>query len=459
MPCHNPTQLGKTVANHRKKVNRRDIGLGALGMTTGSLLLTLTLGIVSPVVPTALADAQINAIGVGGTGDTQGKRIFDKLNGEFANPLIYNDQGVAYSAVYFPINQSVDAAVPTLDQQIAADQGQPTGILGYSQGTLVIVKWMKNQEGKPVNPDILGVILMAAPNTPNGGIYARYPWLQGNPLIEAAGFDFNGAVPNDSGYPVLIVNRQYDPYGDSPLDPLNPLADLNSLAAVEEVHPDANYDNINLSALPEGSTTSTYIQSNGKPFVVITVPNEHLPLLMPFYQTADAAGVKALAAPVLDLIEPTLTWGVELGYDRTLPANQAAPAQPGSSLARLPGALPRLPEVIQQGASSATTDLASLGPSSITTPDPSKLPPVPGASTLSLPAVPSTSSMKSKSGNLFSPTTLAGPNKKPGVGNPVSDALGAVSSVVKQVTDTIGSLGKPNGGSSPSEGSTGSGTE
>ncbi|MGH3563400.1 MAG: PE-PPE domain-containing protein, partial [Mycobacterium sp.] len=106
----------------------------------------------------------------------------------------------------------------------------------------------------------------------------------------------------------------YDGWADFPQYPLNILADLNAFAGIAYVHgtyPDLTAEQMaSAQELPTVGDTMTHYY---------LIPTENLPLLEP---------LKQLGAPqwLIDLIQPDLRVLIELGYDRTAPANVPTPA-------------------------------------------------------------------------------------------------------------------------------------
>jgi hypothetical protein len=209
--------------------------------------------------------------------------------------------------------------------------------LGYSQGASVITRWL-NENGNGKNPDApsaekLSFILIGNPNRPNGGLLARMP----GAYVPILGVTFNGATP-ESQYTVKDVVRQYDLFGDFPIDPLNVFSLLNVLADAGAIHGD--YTNVNMD------DPRNWTQQHGNTTYVMDY-SDNLPLLKPVYEIAASSG--KTNTPVIDAAEPILRYLVELGYDRT---SQSKPMtfQPGSSVVRLVQTLPEFGQAIKQGA-------------------------------------------------------------------------------------------------------------
>ena len=92
---------------------------------------------------------------------------------------------------------------------MAVHPGQPLVIYGYSQGAIVANLERRKlaelyPEGTPA-PDI-DFVLSGDPNTPNGGLSARFPGL----YIPILDFTFNGPAPTDTQFDTVVINREYE---------------------------------------------------------------------------------------------------------------------------------------------------------------------------------------------------------------------------------------------------------
>ena len=291
------------------------------------------------------------AIGVGGFRDAGAERIPDKING-FAGTFPSYTPIVSQDPLATPFTWSVAKDVPALEEQIRtnAQNGDQSVVITYSRGTLVAAQAQRNLSEGPDAPSTDSVVwyYIASPNTPDGGIYSRYPGL---PI---PGLAFDGALP-ETQYTSYMLYREYDPWADSPDDILNPLAALNSLLAIRYAHPDEYYDTVSQEDIDD-SVNTVYTNSKGGTTVITRLPTRQLPLLGPLRELSAVFGLTDLTEPFMKLIEPTLKWGVDLGYDRTNDESVPTPATPGASLFRVPGALPQLPAAIQQGVEDAVNE-------------------------------------------------------------------------------------------------------
>src|SRR5262249_37100731 len=177
----------------------------------------------------------------------------------------------------------------------------------------------------PTKPGLLWVMI-ASPNVPNGGVFARFPGLK-IPFFVTS----NGAA-QASPYDTTYVTNEYDPYGDFPAY-FNPLSLANSLLAVEYVHPDAYYDNVDYDPLT-GTTTDPNVivhapvtNSAGGHDTYVFVLADHLPLFAPVRQIAGIIHLTPLTEPVLDGIEPLVRVLVDMGYTDRQNLNPQKPTQ------------------------------------------------------------------------------------------------------------------------------------
>jgi hypothetical protein len=146
------------------------------------------------------------------------------------------------------------------------------------------------------------------PNRPHGGILERFVGVH----IPIVGVTFNGATATNSPQPTPLttvdVVHQYDPVADFPINPLNLIADLNSLLGFLYEH-------------PEGEPGDPELQGQYQDSTYYLLPTATLPLLRPLH-TIPLIG--PLLAAVLD---PPLRVLVETGYDRTINPGAPTPAK------------------------------------------------------------------------------------------------------------------------------------
>lgn len=213
-------------------------------------------------------------------------------------------------AGFMPLSASVSRGVEILHNAITGylADGKSVTVLGYSQSSVIASLELRQlmAMGSP-QTNQLSFTLLANPMNPNGGLLSRFAGLS----FPALGFDFYGATPANSGYPVNTYTVQYDGWASFPRYPLNFLADLNAIMGMQFVH--GFYASVDPNALPPGVSiveqqVSPTTQANGLDrYYMITYPG--LPLLLPLRFLLPIIG-----NPLADLIQPNLTYLVNLGY-------------------------------------------------------------------------------------------------------------------------------------------------
>jgi hypothetical protein len=252
---------------------------------------------------------------------------------------------------------------PAIQQQLA--QGNTVNVFGYSQGAVVAsLEMTKLQaEGVPGGPNSpVFFSIVGDPMNPNGGFYERFAGLQ----LTSLGINFYGATPA-SPYPANVYTIEYDGYADFPRYPLNFLADMNALASENHFYyhvlTTQQLNSMAIQLPTSGPTTTTYYM----------IPTNNLPLLGPI------RGLPILGNPIADLLQPDMTYLVNLGYGdprygwSTGPANVPTPAglfPPLSSFQMLPGLLT---SGAQQGFHDFVGDFMGTGPNPVMLPTVSSL--------------------------------------------------------------------------------------
>jgi hypothetical protein len=252
--------------------------------------------------------------------------------------------------------QELDLAIQQALPQALA-QGNTLQIFGYSQSAVIASLEMANlqAEGVPTGPNSpVSFLIVGDPMNPNGGFYERFAGLE----LPSLGFKFYGATPSNA-YPTTIITIEYDSYADFPQYPLNILSDLNALESTNHFyyHVLTTQQLDNAIILPtSGPTTTTYKM----------IPATQLPLLSPIRP------VPIIGNPIADLLQPDMTYLVNLGYGdprygwSTGPANvptQAGLLPPLSSFEMLPGLLS---SGAQQGFHDFMGDFNGSGPNPVT---------------------------------------------------------------------------------------------
>jgi hypothetical protein len=254
--------------------------------------------------------------------------------------------------------QELDAAVQQALPQALA-QGNTLQIFGYSQSAVIASLEMANlqAEGVPTGPNSpVSFLIVGDPMNPNGGFYERFAGLN----VPSLGFTFYGATPSNA-YPTKIITIEYDSYADFPQYPLDIFSDLNAIESTNHFyyHILTQQQLDNAVILPtSGPTTTTYEM----------IPATQLPLLNPIRQ------IPTIGNPIADLLQPDMTYLVNLGYGdphygwSTGPANvptQAGLLPPLSSFEMMPGLLT---SGAQQGFHNFVGDFNGTGPNPVTLP-------------------------------------------------------------------------------------------
>jgi hypothetical protein len=242
-------------------------------------------------------------------------------------------------------------------------------VVGYSEGTLVAEEVRRDLDpadpGAPPTSQLL-FVMIASPNVPNGGIFARFPNLT-IPFIVTS----NGPA-QPSPYDTVYVTNEYDPYADFPAY-FNVFSLANTLVAVSYVHPDQYYDSVDYDPLTgEGDTevlVKTVTNSAGGTDTYVFVPADELPLLAPARDVAAATGTTVLTEPVLSAIEPVLRLLVDMGYTDRENLNPEVGVRfslitPPERILQTAAAMP---DAISQGANNFVTGVTAI-PTSVNAP-------------------------------------------------------------------------------------------
>ncbi|MBW0014702.1 MAG: PE-PPE domain-containing protein [Mycobacterium sp.] len=261
------------------------------------------------------------------------------------------------------VNEGLQILDDAIHQQLG--QGNTVNVYGYSQGAVVASLEMAKLQaaGVPGGPNSpVTFTIVGDPMNPNGGFYERFVGLQ----LPSLGMNFYGATPA-TPYPANIYTIEYDGYADFPRYPLNFLADMNALASENHFYYHVlSQQQLNTLAIQlptSGPTTTNYYM----------IPANNLPLLGPI------RSIPFLGNPLADLLQPDMTYLVNMGYGdprygwSTGPANVPTPAglfPPVSSFEMLPGLLA---SGAQQGFHDFVGDLMGTGPNPITLPTVSSL--------------------------------------------------------------------------------------
>jgi PE-PPE domain len=177
---------------------------------------------------------------------------------------------------------------------------------------------------------------------PNGGIFERFAGLD----LSALGIDFYGATPADD-FPTTIYTLEYDGYADFPKYPLDIFSDLNAIEGINVVHGD--YLDLTAAQLAtaielptSGATDTTYYM----------IPVDDLPLLDP------VRDIPVVGNPIADLLQPDLTYLVNLGYGDPQYGYSTDPANVATTFGLFPdlSEIEKMPGLLLSGAEQGIQD-------------------------------------------------------------------------------------------------------
>jgi diacyltrehalose acyltransferase len=297
------------------------LGVGLLASAGAGLL-----EVASTLHPApALGDDTALIMGYAGTSDPDQAYVTNVMN-EFIDPIPPKFSGQPVFPGYTPVVQSTpegadfqqvmtqgaSALNQGITQQLA--DGHKVVVFGYSESTSIATQEMVNLAALPPdqqpNPADLSFVLVEDLNNPNGGFGNRFP--------DLLSMSFP-ATPADTPYTTDIYNIEYSGSSDFPKYPSDLLADANAFAGYIDLHPYL------LPDWPTGFAASEIAGAVREPTSLgyagateyFLIPTQDLPLL---------DGLRAINPAMADLIQPDLRVLVDLGYDRTDPADVTTPA-------------------------------------------------------------------------------------------------------------------------------------
>ena len=150
--------------------------------------------------------------------------------------------------------------------------------------------------------------------------------------------NFYGATPANP-YPTTIVTIEYDSWADFPRYPLDILSDLNAITSLNHFY----YHVLT----PEQLNSAVVLPTSGPSATTyLMIPTNNLPLLNPI------RGIPIIGNPIADLLQPDLTYLVNLGYGDPLYGWSTSPANVPTQAGLLPplSAFQELPGLLQSGA-------------------------------------------------------------------------------------------------------------
>jgi len=277
--------------------------------------------------------------------------------GTLANGLVTPENAYPLTGVNsLPLDTSLSEGVTILNNSIQANlaAGDASIVFGSSQSSIISSLEMEalDPSGTPSNLPVHFVFIGSEMN-PNGGLLERFVGLD----IASLGIRFYGAAPTDD-FTTVSYTAEYDGFADFPRYPIDFLSDLNAFAGFLFVqYPVTSAQLATAIELPTyGATETTYYM----------IPTTDLPLL------DLVRDIPMIGNPIADLLQPDLTYLVNLGYGdplygwSTSPANIATPFGLFPSLSdieQLPGLLISGAE---QGVENFVGDFTGSGPNPVT---------------------------------------------------------------------------------------------
>lgn len=156
---------------------------------------------------------------------------------------------------------------PYASSEIRVLGGTDFTVFGYSDSATIATIAKSDLIAHPPAGSVT-FVLVASGNRPNGGILERFVGVH----LPILGVTFNGATVTNSPQPTPLttvdVAHQYDLVADFPTNPLNLLADLNSLVEFAYDH-------------PEFRTGTPLLQGQYQDSTYYLFPAEALPLVRP----------------------------------------------------------------------------------------------------------------------------------------------------------------------------------
>jgi hypothetical protein len=210
----------------------------------GTVLLSLSMTVTTTVqllATYALKGTQIVALNINSNQEFQREAILYGVGTPGSPPMVvqYPASGRPFSPGFLAaptIDQSVRAGIIDLQNDIGGD---PTPVIfGFSQGAIVATEYKKALNANPANTTVPTFVLTGNPNRPNGGLLERFAGLY-IPILDLTA---NGATPthtvgaNPGENTTTDIAGEYDPVGDFPTNPLNPVSLANAAVGLFVVH-------------------------------------------------------------------------------------------------------------------------------------------------------------------------------------------------------------------------------
>lgn len=289
-----------------------------------------------------------------------GESYLDQVTDLFIDPLPGDYTPVIQDTTETDYQSGLAQSVAQVHQGIMdhLDDGKVV-VFGYSQSAAIATQEMINLANLPADerpdPDDLRFVLVENPNAPNGGTFERFA----SPIADSN----LPATPVDTPYETDIYTIEYSGIADLPKYPLNPFAMANAMAGYIYLHPfllPGWSDTFDESALADAVQLPEYDNADDATDYFL-IPTQDLPLL------AGLRSTPLVGEALADLIQPDLRVLVDLGYDRTDPADVVTPAQWNFPTIDWDTVFDNLALGAQQGWIAAQVDLGLLPESALPT--------------------------------------------------------------------------------------------
>ena len=193
------------------------------------------------------------------------------LPGYFVGDTVTN---IAYPAAIFGMDASVAVAATGIERAMEHRSG-PVVIGGFSQGAIAVTYAMRAIMALPADQrpatDELTFLTIGDPTTPSGILRFLDSIV---PVIELTPV----AMP-ETPYDTVVINGEYDGWGDFPDRPWNLASVVNALLGTVYVH--GHYEMIPGGLDLSTADISTTVNSLGGQTTTYLIPTEKLPLLQP----------------------------------------------------------------------------------------------------------------------------------------------------------------------------------
>lgn len=238
---------------------------------------------------------------------------------------------------------SVSQGVQILNNEISPilSSGDPVDVFGISQSAIIASLEMEQLE--ITDPDADATFVLAGDlMNPNGGILERFAGLD----LSSLGIDFYGATPSDD-FTTAIYTLEYDGYADFPKYPLDILSDLNAIEGINVVH--GEYADLTAADLADAVQLTTSGATDTSYYII---PVDDLPLLDPIRD------IPVIGNPIADLLQPDLTYLVNLGYGDPEYGYSTGPANEATTFGLFPdlSEIEKMPGLLLSGAEQGIQD-------------------------------------------------------------------------------------------------------